>query len=41
MVEEAKFNHLAYHKEKVYDQDLISMVVSHRSPLGEAKKQAY
>ena len=28
----AKFTHLADRKKKVYDQDLISMVISHRGP---------
>jgi 2-isopropylmalate synthase len=31
----AKFIHLADRKKKVYDQDLISMVVTHRGPLGK------
>ncbi len=31
-----KFTHLADRKKKVYDQDLISMVITHRGPLGEA-----
>jgi 2-isopropylmalate synthase len=30
----AKFTHLADRKKKVYDQDLISMVITHRGPLG-------
>ena len=30
----AKFTHLADRKKKVYDQDLISMVLTHRGPLG-------
>jgi 2-isopropylmalate synthase len=29
-----KFTHLADRKKKIYDQDLISMVVTHRAPLG-------
>ena len=29
----AKFTHLADRKKKVYDQDLISMVITHRAPL--------
>jgi 2-isopropylmalate synthase len=32
----AKFIHLADRKKKVYDQDLISMVITHRGPLGNA-----
>jgi len=32
----AKFTHLADRKKKVYDQDLISMVITHRGPLGRA-----
>ncbi len=31
-----KFTHLADRKKKVYDQDLISMVITHRGPLGES-----
>ena len=32
----AKFTHLADRKKKVYDQDLISMVITHRGPLGHS-----
>ena len=32
----AKFTHLADRKKKVYDQDLISMVITHRGPLGKS-----
>jgi 2-isopropylmalate synthase len=32
----AKFTHLADRKKKVYDQDLISMVLTHRGPLGKS-----
>ena len=32
----AKFTHLADRKKKVYDQDLISMVITHRGPLGQS-----
>ncbi len=32
----AKFIHLADRKKKVYDQDLISMVLTHRGPLGNS-----
>jgi 2-isopropylmalate synthase len=28
----AKFTHLADRKKKVYDQDLISMITTHRGP---------
>jgi 2-isopropylmalate synthase len=31
-----KFTQLADRKKKVYDQDLISMVMSHRGPLGDS-----
>jgi 2-isopropylmalate synthase len=34
----AKFTHLADRKKKVYDQDLISMVITHRGPLGKSPK---
>jgi 2-isopropylmalate synthase len=34
----AKFSHLADRKKKVYDQDLISMVITHRGPLGKSPK---
>ncbi len=33
-----KFTHLADRKKKVYDQDLISMVLTHRGPLGKSPK---
>lgn len=33
-----KFTHLADRKKKVYDQDLIAMVVTHRGPLGNSTK---
>src|ERR1039458_1803248 len=32
----AKFTHLADRKKKVYDQDLIAMVATHRGPVGDA-----
>jgi 2-isopropylmalate synthase len=32
----AKFIYLADRKKKVYDQDLISMVITHRGPLGKS-----
>ena len=32
----SKFTHLADRKKKVYDQDLISMVITHRGPLGKS-----
>jgi 2-isopropylmalate synthase len=32
----AKFTHLADRKKKVYDQDLISMVNTHRGPVGDS-----
>ncbi|HVJ06218.1 MAG TPA: 2-isopropylmalate synthase [Candidatus Saccharimonadales bacterium] len=32
----AKFTHLADRKKKVYDQDLISMVITHRGPMNKA-----
>jgi 2-isopropylmalate synthase len=35
----AKFTHLADRKKKVYDQDLISMVITHRGPLGQSANQ--
>jgi 2-isopropylmalate synthase len=35
-----KFINLADRKKKVYDQDLISMVVTHRSPLGDSPNLA-
>jgi len=34
----AKFSHLADRKKKVYDQDLISMVITHRGPVGRSPK---
>jgi 2-isopropylmalate synthase len=34
-----KFTHLADRKKKVYDQDLISMVFSHRGPIGNPPNQ--
>jgi 2-isopropylmalate synthase len=30
----SRFTHLADRKKKVYDQDLISMVIAHRGPVG-------
>jgi 2-isopropylmalate synthase len=32
----ARFTHLADRKKKVYDQDLISMVITHRGPVGKS-----
>jgi 2-isopropylmalate synthase len=32
-----RFTHLADRKKKVYDQDLISMVISHRGPVGNSQ----
>ncbi len=32
----AKFTHLADRKKKVYDQDLISMVATHRGPVSDS-----
>lgn len=34
----AKFTHLADRKKKVYDQDLIAMVLTHRGPVGKSPK---
>jgi 2-isopropylmalate synthase len=33
----ARFTHLADRKKKVYDQDLISMVLTHRGPMGKSQ----
>ena len=35
-----RFTHLADRKKKVYDQDLISMVLTHRGPLGKSANVA-
>jgi len=36
----SKFTHLADRKKKIYDQDLISMVVTHRGPIGDSPNLA-
>jgi 2-isopropylmalate synthase len=36
----AKFTHLADRKKKVYDQDLISMVLTYRGPMGKSANLA-